>query len=402
MIKYIKLKNFFSFKDETIDLKTPISVLLGINGAGKSNFFKAFQFISEGINGNLQKLILDKWGGFDAIVYKGVENENINSNEIEIEFGINADLSKYGFIFPKDLVYRIRITKSTGLNNYYISECIGFEGDICTYAILGLLNFENGEGTVGKIKFQSNIIKSSKRSFNNRELALSNAFDEDVYSAINAIKRVIESIDIYSLFDTSDNSKLRKSVRATGDLKLEQSGGNLPMVLNTIKINNKIAYRKIIKGLKVVNGNFMDIDFNILGSGNIELMIDEVNMDSSIHVSHMSDGTLKFLCLLAILYNPSRGDLIIIEEPEIGLHPDMQSVIADAIKDASQKSMVLFTTQSEKLLDAFDLENVMVVEKTKGNYSVIKTFKDSDFKDWYDEFFLGEMWSKGDLGGVRW
>jgi len=399
MIKYIKLKNFFSFKEEMIDLKTPISILIGINGAGKSNLLKAFQFISEGIKGNLQNLILDQWGGFDAIVYKGIDNSN---KDIEIEFGIHSDLSKYGFIFPKDLVYRIRISKTKGLNNYYISECISFEGDMCNYSMLGLLNFENGEGLIGKIKFQENIVNTSKRSFNGKELALSNAFDEEAYSALNAIKRALESVDIYSLFDTSVNSKLRKSIRATGSKKLEPDGGNLPMVLNTIKINNKTAYKNIINGLKVVNGGFKDIDFNILGAGNIELMIDEVNMESSIHVSHMSDGTLKFLCLLSVLYNPNRGDLIILEEPETGLHPDMQSVIADAIKDASNESKVLFTTQSEKLLDAFALENVIVVEKSKANYSIVKTFSDNDFKDWYDEYFLGEMWSKGDLGGVRW
>ncbi len=401
MIKYIKLKNFFSFKEETIDLKSPISVLIGINGAGKSNLLKAIQFISNGVKGDLQDLILDLWGGFDAIVYKGIDNDN-SKKDVEIELGISSDLSKYGFIFHKDLIYRIRISKTKGLNNYYISECISFEGDMCSYSMLGLLNFENGEGSIGKMKFQENIINTSKRTFNSKELALSNAFDEDSYTALNAIKRALESIDIYSLFDTSVNSKLRKSIRATGSKKLESDGGNLPMVLNTIKINNKIAYNSIIKGLKVVNSSFKDIDFNILGTGNIELMIDEVNMDSSIHVSHMSDGTLKFLCLLSVLYNPNRGDLIVLEEPETGLHPDMQSVIADAIKDASVKSKVLFTTQSEKLLDAFALENVIVIEKDKANYSIVKTFSDNDFQDWYDEYFLGEMWSKGDLGGVRW
>ncbi len=400
MIKYIRLKNFFSFKEETINLKSPISVLLGINGAGKSNLLKAFQFISEGIKGNLLNLILDQWGGFDAIVYKGIDSNN--TNEIEIEIGINKDLSRYGFIFHKDLIYRIRITKSKGLNNYYISECISFNEATCNYSVMGLLNFENGEGLIGEIKFQEKFIKTTKRIFNNKELAISNALDENSYNAINTIKKALESIDIYSIFDTSINSKLRKSVRATGSKKLEQSGGNLPMVLNTIKINNKLAYNNIIKGLKVVNGNFKDIDFNILGTGNIELMIDEANMSSSIHVSHMSDGTLKYLCLLAVLYNPNIGNFIILEEPETGLHPDMQSIIADAIKEASQKSKILFTTQSEKLLDAFNLENVIVVEKAKDNYSITKTFSDNDFKDWYDEYFLGEMWSKGDLGGVRW
>jgi len=105
---------------------------------------------------------------------------------------------------------------------------------------------------------------------------------------------------------------------------------------------------------------------------------------------------------LIILYNPERGSIIALEEPESGLHPDMLAVIGKAIKEAAKDSAFIIITQSEKLLDQFELENVIVVEKTKENFSVIKTFKDSDFENWYDDFFLGEMWSKGDLGGVRW
>ena len=409
MIKYIKLKNFFSFKDMKIDLETPVSVLLGINGAGKSNFLKALEFISEGVNGNLQTLILNKWGGFDAMVYKGFEN---SSKTIELEIGIKADLSRYEFAFPEDIIYRVVVSKMGGFDNYMLSEIIGYKNDLLNYdeqknkdLLISknniLLVNKNGVGRVAiGEKYDSYV--SRKKMFNPTELALSQAIDADIYKEINAVKLALQSIDIYSFFDTSANGKLRQAVRATGGKKLEKNGGNLPTILNSIKIKSKENYNKITESLKVINPNFKGLDFNILGSGNIELMIDENQLKTSIHVAHMSDGTLKYLCLLAILYNPAHSEIITLEEPESGLHPDMLNEISKAIKEASRNSKIIFTTQSLKLLDNFELENVIVFEKTKENYSIAKNLDESEYKNWYDKFFLGEMWNKGDLGGVRW
>jgi len=152
--------------------------------------------------------------------------------------------------------------------------------------------------------------------------------------------------------------------------------------------------------LNEVNPNFSGFDFNFIG-GNIELMLEETGLDSSIHVSSISDGTLRYLCLLSILYNPERGSFICIDEPEVGLHPDMILAIANAIKDASEKSTLVISTHSENLLNYFDIENVKVFEKDEDNATLVISYTKEDFSDWYEEFSLGQMWKQGDLGGVR-
>ena len=131
-------------------------------------------------------------------------------------------------------------------------------------------------------------------------------------------------------------------------------------------------------------------------------MLDEKKLDSAIHVTNISDGTLRYLCLLSILYNPDRGKFICIDEPEVGLHPDMALNITNAIKEASQNSTMLIATHSENILDAFDIEHVRVFEKEPDNSTLVNSFSVTDFEKWYDEYNLGKMWRKGDIGGNRW
>ena len=118
---------------------------------------------------------------------------------------------------------------------------------------------------------------------------------------------------------------------------------------------------------------------------------------------HISDGTLRFLLLLSILYNPDRGTLVCLDEPEIGLHPDMINTIAEGIKYAAQTGTQMFiATHSPLLLNAFDLEDILIFEKDENNKSIVKTKSEEDFADWQGKFLAGQMWLRGQLGGTRW
>lgn len=183
--------------------------------------------------------------------------------------------------------------------------------------------------------------------------------------------------------------------------KLFSDGSNLPQILNTLKINYIKNFKVIRKKLNEVNENFNDINFNFIG-GNIELMLEEKGLNKSIHVTNLSDGTLHYLCLLSIFLNPERGSLICIDEPELGLHPDMILNIANAIKEVSEETQFVIATHSENILNAFDLENILVFEKDRNNESIVNQFTEKDFEEWYEEFTTGQMWRQGDLGGNRW
>lgn len=397
MLKSIKINNFFSFIDTKFIPHEKETILIGINGSGKSNLIKAIKFLKEGVTGiGFKNVVIDMWGGFDAIYYYG-GNSN---NEISIEDEFDAKtLKKYGFSFIENIFYKVTIRKVPSNINYQIDEQIYYAA--INNKPLILLNFKNGSGFVSETTSETNKIKLVNYTFDGQESALKFISDPDRYFALFTLKKAIEDWSVYDYFDTTPQSKIRKPVLPTSDKKLQAEGNNLPQILNTIKINDKKSFYKIKELLNHVNPLYSGFDFNNVGV-NIELMLEEEELNKSIHVTHISDGTLRFLCLLSILYNKNRGSLLCIDEPEVGLHPDMISTIAEGIQYASNESQIIIATHSEHILNGFALENVRVFEKSEGNSSAINSFSKEQFKGWYDNFVVGKMWRQNDLGGNRW
>ena len=131
------------------------------------------------------------------------------------------------------------------------------------------------------------------------------------------------------------------------------------------------------------------------------MLLEEEGLNRSIHLSKVSDGTLQYLCLIAILLNTQGGEFIAIDEPETGLHPDMLYNIAEAIKEASETATVVISTHSAQLLNYFDLETVRVFEKDEENATQVTAYTEGDFEGWYETFQVGSMWRQGDIGGNR-
>jgi predicted ATPase len=128
----------------------------------------------------------------------------------------------------------------------------------------------------------------------------------------------------------------------------------------------------------------------------------EEHLARSVSIEHVSDGTLRYLLLLSILYNPKRGSLVCIDEPETGLHPDMINTVADAIKHASKKTQLIIATHSPLLLNSFDLEDILVFEKNTRNETEVTGKNPDDFDGWIEDFLVGQAWLQGLIGGKRW
>lgn len=403
MIKKLWLFNFFSFKGTGLELHPKVNVLVGINGSGKSNVFKALSLLKEGIDGiGLKKLIYNEWGGFDAVRFLGEENESIL-----LSYAFDSQsIRRYLHQFTHDVDYEIQLRRVQGGANYFVRETLRqFQDghpdspDLMYTAggdVYGKTKSGGSNGADAEIKF------TQFATVDPQELALAKIYDTERFSEVNAVRRAIEDIVIYRPFDTSPQGAMRKPVIATSEKRLLGDGSNLVQTLNTININHKGGIRTIREKLRDINPKFKGIDFNFLG-GSIELLLEEEGLSKSVHVSHISDGTLRLLCLLAICYNPDRGKLICIDEPELGLHPDMIPMVAQAIRDASEETQFIISTHSPHLLDYFDLDHIRVCEKNAENASDVLSLSEAQFKGWYEERFNpGQMWRAGDYGGNRW
>ena len=369
MLKSIRLVNFYSFRDTTIELNHGVNILVGINGSGKSNFFKAFELLNEAFNGRgLRRYILEN-GGVNEILYQG--ERIFDQIIIEIEFDVSQKNPENTF-FPHTF-YSLSIIPSQ--TEYFLEERIGQKNN-------------------------SSVIK--RMNIDNDELHLEPFlnFENEENENFNSLLYFINNLSLYTQFDTRIEAKIRKPNLSIPEKALAYDGSNLTQVLNTIKINDKKTYRKIVESLQKVNSHFKDFDFRPFGT-NFEMLLEEHGLNRSIHLSKVSDGTLRYVCLMAILLNPQRGNLVCIDEPETGLHPDMLLNIAQAIKDAGETSTIIISTHSAQLLNYFDIETVRVFEKDDENATQVYAYTEGDFKGWYETFQVGTMWRQGDIGGNR-
>jgi len=393
MLKSIELVNFFSFKCVKVELGQ-LNALIGINGSGKTNFIKAIQLLkSVVVEGGLQDLILNKWGGFDSICYFGKhDGDSIDCVKLKFEFDPST-ISDYGYKFIEPIFYTIAISKVPSTQNFTISESMKTKSGYKYFKMKSGKGFAM-EGASNNQKKVEYILGSGDESI------FTQVVDKDRYIQIYTLREAIKNIAIYSFFDTTAQSPIRKPMLPVGAIRLQPNGSNLTQLLNHIKLNNKPNYRAIVKALHNVNPNYTGIDFNIMGT-NIELMLDEDNLDRSVHVTHISDGTLRFICLLSIIYNSDRGSLICIDEPEIGLHPDMVAEIMSGMLNDSDGSQIIISTHSEYILNPLSVKDVMVCEKDENNATQISTFTDSEFQEWASNYATGRLWRNGDLGGNR-
>ena len=132
------------------------------------------------------------------------------------------------------------------------------------------------------------------------------------------------------------------------------------------------------------------------------MWLEEDGLNRAVSPIHISDGTLKFLCLMTILYNPYRGILVCIDEPELGLHPDMINTLYEAIEFAARTSQIIVSTHSSHLLNYFEIEQVRVFEKDENNATIVNQFSKELFAGWQQKFQLGKAWREGVIGGKRW
>lgn len=400
MIKSIRFENFFSFKNVTIDLHQNINVLVGINGSGKSNLLKAIQLLKEGIAGNLKKLIIDEWGGFDQMCFADGKGK-----DIIIAYVFQMDISNIII----DFFYTITIKRLSSVE-YALDEKLNvrkiLDGNmrINVDAIHdGVISNINVQGEGISLEITSSDIKKSAQEnipLTHNELVLSHVNSD--YSVLYMLKQRLSSFQIYDYFDTRPDSKMRGPVRSPMEKVLLPDGSNLPQLLHTFQISDKQRYEQIIQALAHVNPWYKNINFEFYASGTMALMLEEKTLNRAVAAAHVSDGTLRFLCLLAIVCNPNRGSIVCIDEPETGLHPDMLRTISELLKEASHTTQFIIATHSETMLNMFDFEHLRVLEKNENNETIAKQFSEKNFEGWYEEFSLGTMWRNGDFGGNRW
>ena len=390
MLKTIKLTNLLSFGAETeITFNTGLNVLIGANGSGKSNLIEAISLL-QAMPKDLTKAVRDG-GGIQEWLWKGEENP-IAKIEAVIQNPNGQQPLRHALQF-RATNYRIEVISEL-IENEKMYQGAGYNQRYFYYKYDGKQATVNERAESGRELHWQNIETDQS--------ILAQRQDPDAYPEMAYLSSNYQKIRLYREWQFGRDTRPRKPQKAdeANDF-LEENISNLALILNSLR-QNRDAKRKLLEALKLFYESIEDFDIRIQG-GYVEIFFQESNFNAPIPATRLSDGTLRYLSLLAILLHPNPPPLICIEEPELGLHPDVLPTLIDLLKEAAQKTQVIITTHSADLVDALSdtPEAVLVFDKQQGSTTVTRLNKE-DLADWLKDYSLGQLWSRGHIGGNRW
>jgi predicted ATPase len=400
MIKELIIRDFFSFKGvHKIELNPGANILVGVNGSGKTSFLNALTLLYEGVAGGGLSALFRQWGTYNAIVNACGETK---PECFSITYVFDAQALKNvvsASPFKKDVYYTITVFPIGDGTNYSLCETLRSEDSRDPKKSFAFLEFRNGMGQISvRTKDGINVEKYGNGMLSAQELALKQITDPQRYLPSFVVRETIRAVAGYSKFNFD---KVRQPAEANDLKRLMGTGENLSQLLNWLNNNRALQYEKIRGCLGDINPNFTDIGFNVFGS-RLYLSLREKNLTHAIDALHISDGTLKYLLLLSIFMNPERGALVGIDEPESCLHPDMIRSVAKMMKGSARTSQVIVATHSALLLNAFELDDILVFEKNDRNETLVKRYSEEDFAERSGDLLPGQLWLNGEIGGKRW
>jgi len=350
----IVLKGFKSINECDLNLNN-LNVLIGANGAGKSNFISAFEMLQRILSRELA-LYTGKKGGAGTLLYNGKKV----TDSITMEFYIGENV--YGF--------ELEATENDGL----IFREERFESPTSVW----------GEG-------------------GHSEAKLSDAISDSSVGLMDTEDWLLEPFSVYQFHDTSPSARIKSENNISNSVRLINDARNLAAFLYRLKQSFPADYSKILRSVQRVAPFFDDfiLEPKELNSEQIILKWKQKGCENVFNAAQLSDGTLRFICLATLLLQPEelQPSTIIIDEPELGLHPYTITIFAELVKKVSTRKQIILATQSVELLDHFQPEDVVVVDRTK-NGSEFKRLDSDKLVAWLeDDYSLGELWNKNLFGG---
>ncbi|BAZ00466.1 hypothetical protein NIES37_44580 [Tolypothrix tenuis PCC 7101] len=332
---------------------TRLNVLIGSNGAGKSNFIGFFRMMQQMLDGHLQ-VFVSRQGGPDAVLHFG--RKTTEHLHIELYFGNNG--------------YRATLEPTNDNRLMFSQESLWWHVD--------------GEQSLGGGHVETQALRSTGTSV-----------DASVVPAMQQWR-------VYHFHDTSDTAYVKQPHGINDNAYLRPDARNLAAFLYLLREQYPASFERIVKTIRLVAPFFGDFYLRPSPQNHevIELEWVEAGQDVPFKAHHLSDGTLRFICLATVLLQPPtlQPDTILVDEPELGLHPYAITVLASLMRLAAQEKQVIVSTQSVELLNEFHPEDVIVVERHEGN-STLRRLQEHELREWLDEYSLGELWKKNIFGG---
>jgi predicted ATPase len=333
-----------------------LNLLIGANGAGKSNFISLFRLLAEMVEQNLQ-VYVQRQGGPDALLHFGRKR----TSQLHAEFYFGAN----GYFF--DLV-------PTNDNR---------------------LIFENESSSFGGVFYSTD--KTQRLGTGHAESLLREASDS--YSPY--VFRAIANWRVYHFHDTGETSRIKQRHALSDNLRLKPDAANLAAYLHLLREEHRTSYEQIVATIRLVAPFFGGFVVRDEPNGTVELeWFEQGDSDTPLKAHLLSDGTLRFICLTTLLLQPWERipDTILIDEPELGLHPYAINVLADLIKRAAERRQLIISTQSVQLINNMEPEDIIVANR-QNDETILSRLDEEELAGWLEDYSLGDLWQQAIIGG---
>jgi predicted ATPase len=357
-LKRIVLKGFRSIREADIELK-PINLLIGANGAGKSNFLGFFSFIRNIFQRNLQFFVEDQ-GGPDKLLHFG------RKYTPELEYRVEFDLHCYEARLEASTANQLRFNRESIQRSYAATS---------------------KPQTLTLIPMAGSLETGVP------------ADNDDPYG--DPVHAHVDGWRVYHFHDTSSGARVKHKGRLADNDELQSDASNLAAFLLRIRLTP--AYAAIVSTIQRVAPFFRDFILTPEGSSGefVRLRWAHRGSEEMFEASDLSDGTLRFICLVTLLLQPEPPDVIILDEPELGLHPFALKVLAGLMRSISARAQIVVSTQSVTFANQFGADDIIVVDRDD-EASRLRRLQPHELDAWLDEFDygIGDLWEKNIIGGT--
>jgi predicted ATPase len=353
-LRSVVVGGFTSIRSATLKLHD-LNVLVGANGAGKSNFIRALEMLGRIVDGELG-LFVGRAGGASALL----NADPVDTGTQVVHFEVESDAGGYS----------AKLFQAPGDTLIFSTEWI----------------WPHGTGQVTALgSGHRETMLTESRHFSGL--------------GVGPLLDVLRGCRVFHFHDTSLGAPVKRQGYTADNRSLHPDAGNLAAILLRLRDGDRAAYQRIVRTIRQVAPFFRDFILEPEGAPDrVRLRWQQEGLDSIFPADALSDGTLRFICLATLLGQPELPGLIVLDEPELGLHPFAIVQLAEMLRTASRESQVLIATQSVTLMNQFELDDLIVVERQDGA-SVFERPDPTRLGDWLADYSLGELWEKNILGG---
>ena len=365
----IEVDGYKSIRSEKVELGA-VNVLIGANGAGKSNLLGVFGLLGDLVDRRLQ-LHVGREGGANAILHFG--RKKTEALRVSLRFGERG----------------------------YEAVLVPSAGDTLVFDLETTLSWKPALSPIPALdRSVPERLHIGPAGHKETDLLLHPVGAEYVLEDAEPVVAALQSWRRFHFHDTGSSAPAKQKRKIDDNRALRAEGENLAPFLFALKATSPGSYRRIVEAVRAVAPFFDDFTLSpdALNPDVIQLTWRHRTDDALFTADSLSDGTLRFICLATLLCQPELPSLIVIDEPELGLHPFAIAQLAALVRAAASKSQVLLATQSVTLLDQFDAGEVIVAERSNGE-SKFRRLNDKALDEWKQEYSLGELWLKNVLGG---